>query len=88
MEKLVTTYNSPGYCDQRTTIFLATGLRACATARSGVEERWMTVEQVALSDLDDLVASGLLVDQTTILALSLARGALARRAAGTPAGRD
>jgi 8-oxo-dGDP phosphatase len=80
LEPLVAVYNTPGISDQRTTIYLATGLRPCPTDRAGVEERWMTTERVALEDVDDLVASGRLVDETTVLGLLLARQALARRA--------
>lgn len=75
-EHLATVYNSPGYSDQRTTIFLATGLEPCATSPAGVEERWMSVERVALVDVDDLVAGGRVVDGTTMLGLLLARAAL------------
>jgi ADP-ribose pyrophosphatase len=79
MEQLAAVYNTPGFSDQCTTIFLATGLRPCSTGRSGVEERWMTIERVALADLDHLATSGRLVDETTMLGLFLAREALARR---------
>jgi ADP-ribose pyrophosphatase len=79
MAPLAVVYNSPGYSDQRTHIFLATGLRACATDRAGVEEEWMTTERVALDDVEEMMADGRLVDQTTVLALLLARGALAER---------
>lgn len=79
MEELAAVYNTPGFSDQRTTIFLATGLRPCPTGRVGVEERWMTTESVALADLHDLIASGRVRDETTLLGLSLARDTLARR---------
>lgn len=79
LELLADVYNSPGVSDQRTRIFLATGLRPCATDRIGVEERWMTVERVALDDVAELVADGRLVDETTVLGLLLAGQALARR---------
>ncbi len=79
MAPLAVVYNSPGYSDQRTHLFLATGLRACATGRAGVEERWMTTEPVALDDVEAMVADGRLVDQTTVLALLLARGVLAEQ---------
>jgi len=82
LELLVASYNSPGYCDQRTWIYLATGLSPCATARSGVEERWMTVERVPLHDLERLIADGTLVDVDTIVGMALARTVLARRAGG------
>jgi 8-oxo-dGTP pyrophosphatase MutT (NUDIX family) len=73
---LVSTYNSPGFSDQLTLIYLATKLSPCATDRVGVEERWMTLERVALDDVEALVSSGQLVDETTILGLLLARQAL------------
>jgi len=76
-ELLAAVYNSPGYSDQLTHVYLATDLASCATARTGVEEQWMTTEQVALADVERLVGEGRLVDQTTVLGLLLARGALA-----------
>jgi 8-oxo-dGTP pyrophosphatase MutT (NUDIX family) len=78
VDLLVGTYNSPGYSDQRTLIYLATGLRPAPTGRTGVEERWMGTEVVALDDVDQLVADGTITDETTILGLLLARLALAR----------
>lgn len=82
LRHLATVYNSPGYSDQRTAIFLATGLGRCQTERSGAEERHMTVETVALDDVTELVASGRLVDSTTIVGLLLARSRLADHAEG------
>jgi len=79
MELLVEAYNSPGYCDQVTSVFLATGLRPVPTDRGAVEERWMTTERVALDDVSELVANGTLHDSLTILGIGLARAALARR---------
>jgi ADP-ribose pyrophosphatase len=76
LRRLAGVRNSPGFCDQLTTIFLATGLVACPTDRGGGEEHWMSIEHVQLADLAALVADGTLVDETTILALSLARLAL------------
>ena len=78
-EMLIGTWNSPGVSDQHTTIFLATGLTSCQAHPDGVEEGYMTVEAIALADLDALVADGTLKDETTVLGLYLAR---ARMAAG------
>ena len=78
-ERLGAVYNSPGMSDQRTTIYLATGLRPCATDRRGVEERWMTTERISLDDTAQMVASGRLVDETTVLGLLLAARALDAR---------
>lgn len=76
VERLIGVYNSPGFCDQRTAIFLATDLEPCPTAPAGVEERWMSTETVHLADVERLVADGRLVDETTVLGLLLARAAL------------
>ena len=37
----------------------------------------MTVERIALADLDDLIADGTLKDETTVLGLLMARERLA-----------
>jgi len=79
LEELARVYNSPGYCDQLTIVFLATDLRPVPTDRGGVEEHWMTVEGMALAEVADRVADGTLVDSTTVLGLRLAADALARR---------
>jgi hypothetical protein len=70
-------FNTPGISDQYTTIFLATGLSSCAVDPRGVEEGFMTIETISLDDVDDLIADGTLVDETTVLALLLARAHLA-----------
>jgi len=72
-------FNSPGYTDERTTVFLATGLRACAVAPDGVEERWMSTERHPVADLAALVAGGVLNDAKSIAGLALASEALAAR---------
>lgn len=79
-------YNSPGYTDQRTAVYLATDVAPCATRPSGVEERWMSTERVDLCDVEQLVADGRLLDATTIAGLLLARRALGDRASGPSRG--
>ena len=76
-ERLIETWNTPGVSDQRTTIFLATGLTECERTPDGVEEGFLEVERVRLADLDELVAGGALQDETTVLGLYLARARLA-----------
>ncbi len=76
-ELLVSVWNSPGVSDQHTMIYLATGLRAVASRPDGVEEGYMTTERVRLADLEQLVADGVLHDETTVLGLYLARARLA-----------
>lgn len=75
---LATMLNSPGFCDEETYLFLATGLEPGTPDRDGVEEEHMEVVTVPLADVDALVAGGELVDGQTILGLLLARDALAR----------
>ena len=76
MDVLIHTFNSPGISDQYTTIFLATGLSPCPTSPMGEEEGFMTIETIALDDIDALIADGALVDETTVLGLLLARARL------------
>jgi len=78
LEVLIGTFNTPGISDQRTTIFLATGLSPCPAQPSGIEEGYMTIETIALGDIESLVADGTLVDETTVLGLLLARARLDR----------
>jgi 8-oxo-dGTP pyrophosphatase MutT (NUDIX family) len=74
---LSTMYNSPGFCDEETLVFLATGLEAGTPARHGVEEQHMDVVTISWADVDRLIASGELSDGQTILGLLLARDVLA-----------
>ncbi len=80
MEVLIETFNTPGISDQHTTIYLATGLSPCPPKPMGVEEGFMTIETIALDDVEKLVADGTLVDETTVLGLYLARARLATAA--------
>jgi 8-oxo-dGTP pyrophosphatase MutT (NUDIX family) len=65
--------NTPGFCDEETHLFLATGLTEAATDRHGPEEENMEVVPVALSDIDAMVSTGELIDAQTILGILLAR---------------
>jgi 8-oxo-dGTP pyrophosphatase MutT (NUDIX family) len=76
-ELLVSVWNSPGVSDQHTMVYLATDLREVPSRPDGVEEGYMTTERIRLADLDDLVADGALMDETTVLGLYLARARLA-----------
>ncbi len=73
-------YNSPGFTDERTVCFLAEGLTPVDSDAQGVEEMHMTVERIALDDIDELVAAGDLVDAKTLIGLMLARTKLAETA--------
>jgi 8-oxo-dGTP pyrophosphatase MutT (NUDIX family) len=79
MEVLLETFNTPGISDQFTSIYLATGLTPVPVRPMGIEEGHMTIETIALDDVDRLIADGTLLDETTILGLLLARARLDRR---------
>ena len=78
VEPLGTMFNSPGFCDEETHLFLATGLELGPTQPSGLEEQHMQTVTVALADVDTLVDSGELVDALSILGILLARRRLGR----------
>jgi 8-oxo-dGTP pyrophosphatase MutT (NUDIX family) len=65
--------NTPGICDEVTTVFLATGLHPVPTNRQGLEEGFMSIEEIPLSRFDQLVEDGIIVDAVTILGVALAR---------------
>ncbi len=65
--------NTPGFCDEVTTVFLATDLHPVPTDRQGLEERYMSIEELSLSRFDELVDDGTIVDAVTILGVALAR---------------
>jgi 8-oxo-dGTP pyrophosphatase MutT (NUDIX family) len=77
LEKLAEFYNSPGFCDEHSFVFMGLDLTPCALDRQGVEEQHMTIEKVALDDVPGMVASGALTDAKSIIGLMLAREALA-----------
>jgi len=68
-------YNSPGFCDEYTYLYLARGLTETPRSAQGVEEEHMTVERVSLSAVDELIATGQIRDAKTIIGLMLARAA-------------
>ena len=76
IEKLVELFMTPGFSDEHMTIFAAFDLEPTASATEGPEETHMTIEQVALDDVPDLIASGEVADAKTIIGLLMARDAL------------
>jgi 8-oxo-dGTP pyrophosphatase MutT (NUDIX family) len=73
---------TPGFCDELSAVYLATGLTPVPLDRQGIEERHMTIEEVPLERVDALVDDGSVIDATTILGLSLAARRLRGRRAG------
>jgi ADP-ribose pyrophosphatase len=78
MRFLGSMYNSPGFCDQETYLYLATGLDSGTPARHGPEEEQMEVVALPLTDIDRLLATGELIDGQTLIGLLLARRVLDR----------
>jgi ADP-ribose pyrophosphatase len=77
VELLARFYNSPGFSDEDSWVFLGRDLVECATEAQGPEEEHMTIVRVALSDVPALVATGEIRDAKTIIGLCLARDRLA-----------
>jgi 8-oxo-dGTP pyrophosphatase MutT (NUDIX family) len=77
LELLARFYNSPGFCDELTHLYLARDLEEVPYDRQGVEEQEMTVEEIPLDDVAGLIASGQLVDAKSIIGIALARERLA-----------
>lgn len=73
LELLARFYNSPGFTDEFTHLYLARDLEEVPHDRQGAEERQMTVEEVGLDDMDALIADGRLVDAKSIIGLALTR---------------
>jgi ADP-ribose pyrophosphatase len=76
LEPLARFYNSAGFCDELSYVFLGLELRAVDRSTQGLEEEHMTIEQVALADVPAMIADGRLCDAKTIIGLTLARTAL------------
>jgi ADP-ribose pyrophosphatase len=74
LELLVTFHNSPGFCDESVSVFLATGLHDVDDDRQGIEEQHMTIERIPLEDALALVDDGLVTDAKTIIGLTLTAG--------------
>jgi 8-oxo-dGTP pyrophosphatase MutT (NUDIX family) len=73
MQEIGHFYNSPGFTDERSTVFVATGLTGVARHADGVEERHLELEWVELDALDRLIDGGELEDAKSIIGLQMAR---------------
>jgi ADP-ribose pyrophosphatase len=82
LELLARFYNSAGFSDEYSYVFLGTDLEEDQAAAHGVEEEYMTVERVRLDDVPALIESGELCDAKSIIGLTLARERLAARRDG------
>ena len=65
-------YNSPGFCDEYSYCYMELDCKDVTDDRQGLEEEFMTIERIGMSDALTLVTSGEIVDAKTIIGLSLA----------------
>jgi ADP-ribose pyrophosphatase len=73
-------YNSPGFTDEYTYVFLATELSEGARAATSAEEAAMTIEAVPFADVAARIAAREIVDGKSIIGLLVADRYLAGRA--------
>jgi len=76
--KLAEFYNSAGFSDEHSTVFLGTDLEPAPIDLQGPEERHMVVEEVALDDVRGLIERGEITDAKTLIGLLLALAHLGR----------
>lgn len=77
-------FNTPGFCDEYTYLYVALDLDAGGAREPvGVEEHAMVLEHVALADVEGLIAAGAIRDAKTIIGLLLARAHVAGEYGGT-----
>jgi len=72
VEFLFTMFTTPGFCDERIHLFMATGLERGETAHEADE--FMTVETVTLSRALQLIEQGVIMDAKTALGILFAAG--------------
>jgi len=65
-------YNSPGFSDEHSFVYLAEDLEVTATDLQGQEEQHMTIEHVPIADVPSMIADGRITDAKTIIGLTLA----------------
>ena len=78
LEELGTFFNSPGFCDELSHLYLATGLRPVPRQPDGAEEEWMTIQRVSLDEAAAMIDRGEIRDAKTIIGVLLARRRLGR----------
>ena len=78
--KLAEFWNTPGFCDEYSHVYAALDLEIVGDgtgAPTSPEEHAMTIETIALTDVERLITERRLVDAKSIIALLLARQYLA-----------
>ena len=76
--QLATFYNSVGFCDEYSYVFLATKLEKASIDRQGPEEQHMTIERLALDEVVAAISSGQIEDAKTVIGLMMALRCLSR----------
>jgi 8-oxo-dGTP pyrophosphatase MutT (NUDIX family) len=71
LDLLARFYNSPGFSDEFTWLYLAQELTPVPLDRQGAEERYMTIEEVALDAVPGMIRAGDIVDAKSIIGLTL-----------------
>lgn len=70
--KVAEFFNSCGFSDELSYVYLATDLSEVATDAQGEEEAHLTLERVPLADVPAMIAEGQLRDAKTVIGLLLA----------------
>lgn len=70
--QLATFYNSVGFSDEYSYVYLATDLQEAETNPQGPEEEHMTIERVALDSVVAAITSGQIEDAKTVIGLMMA----------------
>ncbi|MEM9037603.1 MAG: NUDIX hydrolase [Actinomycetota bacterium] len=71
VEHLITYYTAAGFTDEQVFLYEAHDIVAAEREADGIEETFMTIEHLPVSEIDDAIASGRIVDAKTIVALLL-----------------
>jgi 8-oxo-dGTP pyrophosphatase MutT (NUDIX family) len=77
LDLLARFYNSPGFSDELSWLYLAQDLSAAPLDRQGAEERHMAIEEVPLDAALRLIGVGEIIDAKSIIGLTLTAARLA-----------
>ena len=76
--KVASFFNSAGFCDELSHVFIGTELTPVSRSAHGLEEEYMAVERHKLDDVPAMIAAGELCDAKSIIGLLLALRQLGR----------
>jgi ADP-ribose pyrophosphatase len=82
LDLLARFYNSPGFTDEFSWLYLAQELTPAPLDRQGAEERHMAIEEVPLAAVGRMITAGEIVDAKSIIGLTLAARQLESVATG------